>query len=587
MLNQAHTYRTGPLLARVRKQYIARHKGKLTLAIVCMLLVAGATAAQAWIIKPALDSIFLKKDASMLMIIPLALFAIGATSAVANYGQVVIMRNIGQRIIADMQIDLFAHLMHSDLAMFHDQASGRLISRFTNDIMLMRNAVSTVLTGIAKDFFTMVFLIGLMFYQSLPLALIAFFVFPLAVFPVLRLGRRMRKISDSTQQQLGAFAAQLDETFHGVRMVKAYGREEHEVRRARTIIERLYKLYFKASRVQALASPIMELLTGASVAVIVWYGGAQVIAGTTTPGAFFSFIAAMVSAYKPAKTLVTLNNSLQEGMAAASRLFAVLDSVPVIRDKPGAQPLALKNGAIEFRDAVFHYAPGAGGIEGITLSVPAGKTVALVGHSGSGKSTLVNLLLRFYDLESGSIAIDGQDIRDVTISSLRAVMSLVSQEIVLFDDTVRANIAYGRMDASEEEIVRAATMAAADEFIREMPQGYDTVIGPHGVRLSGGQRQRLAIARAMLKNAPILLLDEATSSLDNTSERIVQQALENLMRDRTTLVVAHRLTTIRGADIIYVLDRGRIVESGTHTTLMQHSGVYYDLYAQIEAHAPA
>jgi subfamily B ATP-binding cassette protein MsbA len=586
MFKSVESYTTGPLVKRLAKQYLAGHKGKLVLAIICMLLVAGAKAAQAWMMQPALDDVFLKKDAHMLLLIPVAVFLIGVVSAIANYGQVVIMRNVGQRIIADMQIDLFAHLMRADLAMFHDQASGRLISRFTNDIMLMRNAVSTVLTGIAKDFFTMIFLVALMFHQSLALALIAFVVFPIAVIPVIRLGRRMRKLSNSAQQQLGAFSAHLDETFHGVRMVKAYSREEHEISRARASIEKLYSLYFKSSRVQALASPIMELLTGASIAAVIWYGGAQVIAGTTTPGAFFSFVAAMVMAYQPAKTLATLNNSLQEGMAAASRLFAVLDSEPVIRDVPGAKPLAVTSGAIRFKDATFHYAPGAGGVNGISLEVPAGKTVALVGPSGSGKSTLVNLLLRFYELESGKILVDGQDVREVTQSSLRGTMSLVSQEIVLFDDTVRANIAYGRIDAGEDEIAQAAAMAAADGFIRELPQGYDTIIGPHGVKLSGGQRQRLAIARAMLKNAPILLLDEATSSLDNTSERIVQQALENLMRNRTTLVVAHRLTTIKNADIIYVLDRGGIVESGTHDTLMQSSGAYYDLYAQIEAHAP-
>jgi subfamily B ATP-binding cassette protein MsbA len=370
-------------------------------------------------------------------------------------------------------------------------------------------------------------------------------------------------------------------------MVKAYGREEHEIGRARGIIEMLYRLYFKASRTQALASPIMELLTGASIATVIWYGGYNVIHGTTTPGAFFSFVAAMIMAYKPAKTLVTLNNSLQEGMAAASRLFAVLDMHPAIRDIPGAKPLQVTRGALRFENASFHYGPGTGGIDDITLDVPAGKTVALVGPSGSGKSTIVNLLLRFYDVNRGMITVDGQDIREVTLSSLRASMSLVSQEIVLFDDTVRANIAYGRLGASEAEIVEAAKMAAADTFIRELPQGYDTMIGPHGVKLSGGQRQRLAIARAVLKNAPILLLDEATSSLDNTSERIVQQALDNLMQHRTTLVVAHRLTTIRNADIIYVLDHGHIVESGTHASLMQKNGMYYRLYAQTETQVSA
>jgi len=587
MAKPEFVYQTVPLVKRLMKQYVASHTRALVFAIICMVLVAGATAANAWMMQPVLDDVFLKKDAHMLFLVPIAVFVIGVVSAFASYGQTVIMRNVGQRIIADMQIDLFSHLMHSDLAMFHDQASGRLISRFTNDIMLMRNAVSTVLTGIAKDLFTMIFLIILMFHQSIGLALIAFVVFPLAVLPILRLGRRMRKVSDSTQQQLGHFAAQLDETFHGVRMVKAYGREDHEIERARSIIEKLYILYFKASRIQAAASPIMELFTGAAIATVIWYGGYQVIHGTTTPGAFFSFVAAMIMAYKPAKTLATLNNSLQEGMAAASRLFTVLDATPAIRDLPDAKPLAITQGAIRFENASFHYAPGAGGIDDIILDVPAGKTVALVGPSGSGKSTMVNLLLRFYDVNRGMITIDGQDIREVTLATLRGSMSLVSQEIVLFDDSVRANIAYGRMDASEAEIIEAAKMAAADSFILELPEGYNTIIGPHGVKLSGGQRQRLAIARAILKNSPILLLDEATSSLDNTSERAVQQALEKLMQNRTTLVVAHRLSTIRNADIIYVLDGGRIVESGTHDALLQKNGMYYHLYAQIDSHVAA
>lgn len=576
---------TKTLLKRLYPLYLRQHIPLVMVAVACMLLVAAATAANAWMMQPMLDEVFLKKDKDMLFYVPMAVFAIGVISAAASYGQTVIMRNVGQRIIADMQIDMFAHMMHADLAMFHDQASGRLISRFTNDIMLMRGAVSNVLTGIAKDLFTMVFLVALMFYQSLPLAIIAFLVFPIAVLPVLRLGRRMRKISDSTQHQLGQFSAQLDETFQGVRIVKACAQEEYEINRARGTIEKLYTLYFKASRVQALSSPIMELLTGAAIATVIWYGGYSVLQGATTPGAFFSFVTAMIMAYKPAKTLATLNNNLQEGMAAASRFFHVLDLEPAIKNRVGAQPLIVNQGSIRFDHVSFRYAPDAGGVEDITLTVPAGKTVALVGQSGGGKSTLVNLLPRFYDVQSGTISIDGQDIREVTLASLRGAMSLVSQEIVLFDDTVRANIAYGRMSASEAEIVSAAEMAAADSFIRELPQGYDTIIGPHGVKLSGGQRQRLAIARAMLRNAPILLLDEATSALDNTSERLVQQALEQLMQGRTTLVVAHRLSTIRNADIIYVLEKGKVVESGSHDELMSRSGGYHKLYATAQHHA--
>ncbi|HEU5046326.1 MAG TPA: ABC transporter ATP-binding protein [Rickettsiales bacterium] len=583
MFNYSNSYQTVPLLKRLVRQYIAGHRTFIIIAIICMLVVAGTNATNAYLMKPMLDDLFIKKDERMLLYIPIAVFLVGVINAMATYGQTLIMRNVGQRIISDMQIDLFAHLMKADLAVFHDQASGRLISRFTNDIMLMRNAVSTVLTGIARDFFSMLFLIGLMFYQDFQLALIAFVAFPIAILPIIRLGRRMRKLSDSTQQQLGHFAAQLDETFQGVRMVKAYGREDYEISRANAIIENLYSLYFRSSRVQALASPIMGMLTSVTMAFVIWYGGYNVLHGTTTPGTFSLFITAMLMAYKPAKTLATLNNSLQEGMAAADRLFAVLDMKPHISDAPEAEMLKVSGGAIRFENASFNYSPEVCAINDITLDVPSGKTVALVGASGSGKSTMINLLLRFYDLNRGMITVDNQDIRDVTLSSLRNAMSLVSQEIVLFDATVRANIAYGRLDASDDEIVQAAKMAAADDFIRELPQGYDTMIGPHGVKLSGGQRQRLAIARAMVKNAPILLLDEATSALDNTSERIVQEALEKLMHNRTTLVVAHRLSTIRNADIIYVLDQGRITESGSHDELMKMNGFYYNLYASAES----
>ena len=582
MLLSSNTYQTKPLIKRLWRHYISKHRNYIVFAIICMLLVAATSAANAWMMKPVLDDVFIAKNANMLIIVPIALFLVGVLGALSGYGQTVVMSNIGQRIVADMQIDLFTHLMHSDLAVFHDQASGRLISRFTNDIMLMRNMISAVLTGIAKDLFSMVFLVALMFYQDAQLAVIAFVVFPLAVLPIIRLGRRMRKVSDSTQRQLGDLSVQFDETFNGIRMVKAYGREAYEISHARTVIEKLYGLYIQASRARSAASPIMDLLTNTAVAAVVWYGGHKVIEGVLTPGAFFSFVTAMFMAYRPAKTLATLNNSMQEGMAGAARLFAVLDTKPVIFDQPDAKNLKVTGGAIRFENASFSYAPDVNAINDVTFDIPAGKTVALVGASGSGKSTIINLILRFYDLNRGMITVDNQDIRDVTLASLRDTMSLVSQEIVLFDDTVRANIAYGRLDASDAEIVLAAKMAAADEFIQELPQGYDTMIGPHGVKLSGGQRQRLAIARAVVKNAPILLLDEATSSLDNTSERVVQEALEKLMKNRTTLVVAHRLTTIRNADIIYVLSNGKIVEVGDHDSLITKGGSYYELYAQTQ-----
>lgn len=570
--------RTLPLMQRLMRTYVRKHKSKLVIAVICMIVAAAMTAANAWMMQPVLDEIFLKKNQTKLLLVPLAVFVVALLNGLAMYGQTITMRYIGQRIISDMQIELFSHLMHNDIGTFHEHTTGRLISRFTNDIMMMRNAVSNVITGLAKESLSMVFLIGVMIYQSWQLALIALLLFPISIYPVMRLGKRMRKISDGTQIKLGQFTAQLDETFAGVRMVKAYNREDYETERSRSIVESLFVLYIKASRVQAASSPIMEALAGLAIAGVVYYGGTHVVAGDTTPGAFFSFITAMILAYKPLKAMGNLNTSLQEGLAAADRFFKAIDTPPTIVNKPGAIELQVQGGRIEFKNVSFHYPGTEAGVKQISFEVAAGKIIALVGPSGSGKSTLINLMLRFYEPQSGTITIDGTEIRDVTLASLRKHIGLVSQETVLFDDTVRANIAYGRDGATEEDILSSAKAAAADSFIRELPLGYDTVIGAHGVKLSGGQRQRLAIARAMLKNAPILLLDEATSSLDTTAERQVQEALTALMKHRTTLVVAHRLSTIQNADLIYVMDHGAIVESGTHEALLAQKGLYFRLY---------
>lgn len=568
------------ILRRLLREHIGIYRWKIALAIVCMIIVALTTATNAWMMQPVLDSIFIDKRRDMLMLIPFAVFVVSSIGAVANYGNTLSMRYVGQRIIADMQTRLFRHLMVSDIGLFHAQASGRLISRFTNDISLMRNAFSNVLTALAKESLSMVFLVGVMVYQNPELAAIALVVFPVAIWPIIRLGKRMRKISDKTQTELGEFTATLDEIFHGVRTVKSYNREEFEVKRARGIIESLFNLYFKSSRVQAAASPMMEVLSGVSIAGVIGYGGFQVLDGTTTPGAFFSFITAFLMAYRPVRSMAGINTVLQEGFAAASRLFVVLDTPPSIADKPGASKLVADQGHIRFEHVTFQYnGENGAGVHDVSFDVPAGKTAALVGLSGSGKSTIMNLLLRFYDKQTGRITIDGQEIQSVTLHSLRDAMAFVPQESMLFDDTVFANIAYGREGATEEEVVEAARNAAADDFIRELPEGYKTRIGAHGVRLSGGQRQRLAVARAMLKNAPILLLDEATSSLDNESERAIQQSLTRLMEGRTTLVIAHRLSTIANADIIHVVHQGRIIESGTHQELLERKGRYHQLYA--------
>lgn len=572
---------TGLQLAkRLFKEHMLCYKHILAIAVVCMIAAAGTKAANAYMMQPILDHVFIEKRQDLLLLIPIVVCVIFIISAASGYGQSLSMRYIGQKIIADIQVRLFGHLLKSDVQMFHDQASGRLISRFTNDIQMMRHLVSGAMTVVFREILSMIFLISVMIYQSWELTLVAFVAFPLAIYPIMKLNRRMRKLAGETQTQLGDFTAQLDEVFQGVRTVKAYGREKFESSKAEKVIDQLFGLYFKASRTQLAASPMMEVLSGCAIAGIIWYGGHQVLSGETTPGAFFSFIAAFLMAYRPVKALAGLNTTLQEGLTATNRLFDVLDSVPAIQDKPDATELQLEQGNIRFEDVTFTYQQEGNGVQSLTLDIPAGKQVALVGPSGGGKSTVMQLLLRFYDVESGRITVDGQDIRDVTQLSLREASALVPQETMLFDDTVRANIAYGKLDAEETDIIRAAKGAAAHEFITQLPEGYDTVIGPHGVKLSGGQRQRIAIARAMLKNAPILLLDEATSALDTQSERQVQEALDRLMEGRTTLMIAHRLSTIRHADIIYVLDQGSVVESGSHESLLAIGGLYARLYRE-------
>jgi ATP-binding cassette, subfamily B, bacterial MsbA len=579
--------RSAALVWRLARDFMRPHVRRILFAFLLMGLAAGSTAGRAWLMEPVLDRIFVAREGSLLLLIAGGALALALVKGLADYGDAVLMTRVGQRVIADVQLALFARLMRADLAYFHAHSSGTLISRFTSDAALLRGAAANVLGAIGKDAVTVVFLVGVMFYQDWLLALISFFVFPLAIRPIVAIGRRIRRVTASAQAEIGQFTTLLSQTFQGARHVKAYGMEEYEERRAAGLIERLFSLIDRGTRTRSRASPMMETLGGTAIAVVILYGGHQVISGARTPGALFSFITALLLAYQPLKSMANLNASLQEGLAAAQRIFEVLDVEPAIRDLPGARPLRISGGEIRFEDVRFGYVPGTPVIGGLSLTIPAGHTVALVGPSGAGKSTILNLIPRFYDIERGSITIDGQNVREVTIASLREAIALVAQEVSLFDDTVCANIAYGRFGASSAEIEEAARAAAADDFIHELPQSYDTMVGEHGVRLSGGQRQRIAIARAMLKNAPILLLDEATSALDSESERQVQRALNALIRGRTTLVIAHRLSTVQGADLICVLDRGQIVETGRHPELLARGGLYARLYAMqfAEQHA--
>lgn len=551
------------------------------MAVGCMAVFAATTAVSALLMEPIVNEIFVERDESMLWWVAGAVTLTFLVKGMANYGQSVLMAFVGLRIITDNQNRLYKHLIGMDLGFFHSMPSGGLVSRFLVDINQMRAAVSNVVTGFGKDTLSLIGLVGVMFYQDWQLALITFFVFPIAVIPIVRLGKRMRKVTANTQEETGLFTAILDQSFEGIRVVKAYKMEGYESERVGNLVERIFKLTIKSAKTRALSSPIMETLGGFAVAIVIIYGGYRVIHENLDPGSFFSFITALIMAYEPMKRLANLNASLQEGLAGAQRLFEMLDTKSAIQEHPNAVPLTHPvMGNVRLDNVGFAYQGSEQpALQSVDMNIPAGQTVALVGPSGAGKSTILNLIPRFHDIDSGQISIDGVDVREATLESLYGAISLVSQEVTLFDDTVRANIAYGKPDASEAEIEDAALHAAALDFIRELPLGFDTMVGERGVKLSGGQRQRLAIARAILKNAPILLLDEATSSLDTESERKVQSALENLMKGRTTLVIAHRLSTIVDADLIYVIQDGRIVESGPHDALIAKAGAYEKLYA--------
>ncbi len=563
---------------RLARDAVLPYFGQFLLAGLCMILVAVSTAALAWLMNPVVDKVFVERRAELLWLVGGAVFACFAVKGVAAYGQTIIMTRVGQTILTDMQNRLFAHVLAMDLAFFATNKTGALISRLTTDINSMRQAVSTALTGLGREALSVIFLVGVMFIQDWILASIAFVVFPPSVIGVTGLGRRLRRVTANTQAHTGEFMTLAEQSFTGIRVVKAYGLEAYEVARIANITTKIRDLIIGAERIKAISSPLMETLGGVAVTIVIVYGGWRVIEGITTAGAFFSFITALLMAYRPMKALANANAAVNEGLAGAERLYAVLDQRPGVADRADAQQLVPRDGALNIENVSFSYGEGVAALNGLTLNARPGKTTALVGPSGAGKSTVFNLLLRFYEPGQGRVVIDGQNISEVTLASLRRSIAFVGQDVVLFDDTVRANIGYGRPDANEAAIISAAQAAGAHDFICALPSGYDTVVGERGQTLSGGQRQRVAIARALLKDAPILLLDEATSALDTETERHVQAALERLMQGRTTIVIAHRLSTIARADQICVMDQGRVVDQGSHDELMTRGGLYRRLY---------
>jgi len=571
-------YSTRDIVVRVWREHLRPRIGLLAIAVIAMLLTAVTTGAIPFLIQRTADDVFVAKNADMVYWITGAIIIVTLIKAVAEYISDVTVAYLGHRFVADLRIQMFAKLARADLSWIQTVHSGRLLSGFLNDANLIRATASRSLITLGENSLKIVILVATMFYMDPRFSGLILIFMPLAWFMLSRQRRRMRKSTTKSLQETGDLSALITQTLRGMRIVRAYGQEDREEARAASAVNRALEFTMRGTRARALSSPSMELLVGFGFALAIYFAGTQGVRGDLTLGHFMGFMTAALLIYTPLKSVATLQTQLQEGIAAASRVFGIVDQEVRLVEVPDAKPLALKRGEIEFKNVSFAYEPENAVLKGVSLTVPRGKTVALVGPSGSGKSTLVNLTLRFFDPNRGKVLIDGQDITHVTVDSLRDAIALVTQDPVLFDDTIRANIAYGSKPVDENAVFAAAKAAAAHDFITALPKGYDTRVGEAGGLLSGGERQRIAIARALYKDAPILLLDEPTSSLDSEAEAKVQAALEELMRGRTVLMIAHRLSTVKKADLICVLDQGRIVETGRHDELVAKGGLYTRLH---------
>ena len=567
------------ILSRLFKDSVKPYSLKLSSSFFFMIITALSTGLTAWILDPAIKMIFLDKNTQMLTIIPIAIIITLLIKGISTYWQTAILTDVGQRIIADTQIKMFSKITYSDLAWVQKNHSGKIISNFLYDVTLLQDSVSNSLANGVRDILTLICLIAVMYYQDWRLATVSLIAIPLVALLSKKLGKRMKKASTEGQVETGILATLLSENLDGTRVVKAYQQEEREIQKVSLSIYKRMHLIIKGIKTRAAASPFSEFLAGFGIAAALYYAGVRGIQGELALNEFVSFLGAMMLSFQPLKRLSAISTSIQDGFAAAVRIFNLMDQESYIKEADNANQLAITNGKIEFKDVSLSYENNKNlAISNISLIIEPGTTTALVGPSGAGKSSCLNLIPRFYDPSNGSIEIDEQNIKHLTLDSLRSCISLVSQEPKLFDVSIKENISYGNINASYNEIVDASKSAAAHEFIMSLPNQYETIVGEKGFSLSGGQKQRISIARAFLRDAPILLLDEATSSLDNESENLIQIAIKKLMQNRTTIVIAHRLSTIIDANKIAVFDSGKIAEIGTHQELIKSNGIYSNLY---------
>ena len=567
------------ILKRLYKDYTKKYLKQIFLAIFFSLLVAGSTSAIAWLLDPAIDKIFIQKDQSLLVLIPILIILAFTTKGVSLYLAKVMMINVAEEIKKKLQIDMLGTLINADTQSIDEKHSGKFISNLTYDVLHITNLLSNGILNLFKDSLTLIGLLTVMFLQNWKLSLIAIILIPIASTAARSLGKRMGKVTTQAQEKSGFLTRYLVELFKNHKLTKIFQKEKYETNRANDYLDQLKEKNKKIGIVVVRISPIMEILTGFMIAILIFYSGKLIASNELSVNNFFSFLAAMMLAYQPVRSLSTLNIIVNQGLSAAGRILPVVDTKNIIKNKENAKEINIENANIKFKDVLFSYKNSDGDVlKEINLDFEGGKMTSLVGHSGSGKSTILSLIPRFYDCKSGDISIDNQSIYDVTLHSLRKNISLVSQETTLFDDTIKNNIKYANLDASDEEIFEAAKLSHCEEFIKNLPEKYETLIGEDGVRLSGGEKQRISIARAMLKKSSIILLDEATSSLDSETETKIQDALKILTKDKTTIVIAHRLSTILNSNKIFVIDSGKIIDYGKHEDLLINSKIYKNFH---------